>query len=100
MWGLTLCWTILGEKHVIGAGHPPEYQYSLRMTGAYMLGDNDSDGFLSYHEDIYENGTGSGGCVMTSADSLAIGSLPILHGYIWKAFHGNKLCCLSPIFLC
>ena len=57
--GLTLCWTILGEKHVIGAGHLPKYQYSLRMTGAYILNDNDQDGFLNYHEDVYENGAGN-----------------------------------------
>lgn len=51
--GLTLCWTILGEKHAIGAGHPPKYQYSLRMTGAYMLCDNDLKGFLKYHNEFY-----------------------------------------------
>lgn len=51
--GLTLCWPILGEKHAIGAGHPPKYQYSLRMTGAYMLCDNDLKGFLKYHNEFY-----------------------------------------------
>lgn len=57
--GLTLCWTVLGEKHVIGAGHLPKYQLSLRMTGAYILDDNGPDGSLAYHEDIYENGDDS-----------------------------------------
>jgi hypothetical protein len=56
---LTLCWTIIGEKHAVGAGHPPHYQYSERMTGAYVLCDDDLDGFLSYQEDIYENDTNS-----------------------------------------
>jgi hypothetical protein len=51
--GLTLCWTVLGEKHAIGAGDLPKYQYSLRMTGAYILADEDLKGFLKYHNEFY-----------------------------------------------
>lgn len=53
--GLMLCWTVLGEKCVIGAGYSPEYRVSLRMTGAYVLGGKGPNGFLSYKEDKYEN---------------------------------------------
>ncbi len=51
--GLTLCWTIFGWKQAVGAGHPPKYQNSLRMSGAYMLRDNDLKGFLNYHNEFY-----------------------------------------------
>lgn len=57
--GLTLCWTILGEKRVIGAWHTPKYVYSLRMTGAFILDDNGLEGFLNYHEDSHEDGAGT-----------------------------------------
>lgn len=49
--GLMFCWTVLGEKHVIGAGHTP----SLRMTGAFVLGSRGPVGSLNYKEDNYGN---------------------------------------------
>jgi hypothetical protein len=57
--GLALCWTILGEKRVIGTRHIPKYVFSLRMTGAYVLDDKGPKGFLNYYEDSYEDGAGT-----------------------------------------
>jgi hypothetical protein len=50
---LALCWTVLGEKRVIGAGHTPKYQAALRISGAYTLGDMGPKGFLNYKEVVY-----------------------------------------------
>lgn len=41
---LAICWAILGEKRVLGAGF--KYYASLRMSGAYMLGNKGPVGFL------------------------------------------------------
>lgn len=43
---LTICWAVVGEKRVLGAGFGPAHHASLRMSGAYMLGDKGSVGFL------------------------------------------------------
>ena len=43
---LTVCWAVLGEKRVIGAGIMPAYHASLRMSGAYRLSDKGPIGFL------------------------------------------------------
>ena len=51
--GLSVCWTILGEKRVVGPGFGPTYHASLRMTGAYTLSDNGPVGFVNYRADDY-----------------------------------------------
>ena len=56
--GLMLCWTVLGEKRVIGAGHTPGYNFSLRITRAFVLSDNGPVGFLS--DKVYNYRTGAG----------------------------------------
>jgi hypothetical protein len=43
---LALCWTILGEKRVLGAGFTPSYHASMRISGAYKLGSGGPEGFL------------------------------------------------------
>jgi hypothetical protein len=48
---LSICWTILGEKRVIGQGFDPAYHISSRMTGAYVLGDRTTNGFLKTFPD-------------------------------------------------
>jgi hypothetical protein len=50
--GLLLCWTVLGGKEVIGAGPHRENNFSLRITGAFILSDNDPEGFLKYIDEI------------------------------------------------
>lgn len=44
---LTICWVVLGEKRVLGPGVSPERHPSLRMSGAYVLGDSTPSGFLT-----------------------------------------------------
>jgi len=48
---LALCWAVLGEKRVLGAGLMPAHHASLRMSGAYMLGDRGPVGFLKCMSD-------------------------------------------------
>ncbi len=43
---LTICWAVVGKKQVFGAGFTPAYHASLRLSGAYMLGDRGPVGFL------------------------------------------------------
>jgi len=44
---LTICWTVLGEKRVLGAGFSPgQHHAALRLSGAYALGDKGPVGFL------------------------------------------------------
>jgi hypothetical protein len=43
---LSICWAVLGEKRVLGAGFDPGHHASLRMSGAYMLADKGLVGFL------------------------------------------------------
>ena len=43
---LALCWTILGEKRVLGAGFTPSYHASMRISGAYKLDSAGREGFL------------------------------------------------------
>jgi hypothetical protein len=52
--GLTVCWAVLGEKRVLGAGFDPGHHASLRMSGAYMLGDKGLVGFLKCMLDARE----------------------------------------------
>lgn len=42
---LTICWSVLGEKRVLGAGFSREHHVSLRISGAYTLGDKGLVGF-------------------------------------------------------
>jgi hypothetical protein len=44
---LALCWVVIGEKRVIGAGFDPGHHSNLLISGAYVLGDTEPDG--SYH---------------------------------------------------
>jgi hypothetical protein len=44
---LALCWVVIGEKRVIGAGFDPGHHSNLLISGAYVLGDTGPDG--SYH---------------------------------------------------
>ena len=44
--GLALCWTVVGEKWVIGPINDFNYQGSLKITGAYRYGEQGSDGFI------------------------------------------------------
>ncbi len=41
-----ICWAVLGEKQVLGAGFSPAHHASLRMSGAYVLSDKGLIGFL------------------------------------------------------
>lgn len=43
---LSICWTILGEKRALGPGYVPAYYMSLRLSGAYTLGEKGPVGFL------------------------------------------------------
>ena len=43
---LAICWTVLGEKRVLGAGFIPHHHAALRLTGAYVLGARGLTGFL------------------------------------------------------
>lgn len=51
--GLGLCWTILGEKRIIGGRMEPEdYQGAMKISGAYSYTNGQPRGFLSYHPNI------------------------------------------------
>lgn len=52
---LALCWTVLGEKRVIGAGHTPKYHAALQISGVYILGDNGPEGSMNYKEEVYNS---------------------------------------------
>ena len=43
---LTLCWAVLGEKRVLGAGSGGPHHPTLRMSGAYVLGETGVAGFV------------------------------------------------------
>ena len=51
---LSLCWTVLGEKQVIGPGYDPTHHSWLRISAAYLLGDKGPVGFLKYKLDERE----------------------------------------------
>ena len=52
--GLALCWTILGEKRVIG-GSRHSYHGALRISGAYKYTDQGPKGFLNFFPDKPRN---------------------------------------------
>ena len=52
--GLALCWTILGEKRVLG-GSRQSYHGALRISGAYKYTDQGPKGFLNFFPDKSRN---------------------------------------------
>ncbi len=48
---LTLCWVILGEKRVFEVGFHPRQYCGLRITGAYVMAEGETTGFLRYMSD-------------------------------------------------
>ena len=50
--GLVLCWTVLGEKWVIGPMNAREYHGSLKVSGAYRYTDQGPEGDLNFNPDI------------------------------------------------
>jgi hypothetical protein len=52
---LAVCWTVLGEKRVLGAGFDGAVYPALRMSGAYVLGDKGLVGFTNYRVDEPES---------------------------------------------
>ncbi len=51
--GIVFCWTILGEKGLIGGGHEPEdFQGAMRISGAYSYIDGQLCGFLNFNPDF------------------------------------------------
>ena len=44
--GLTVCWSVLGEKQVIGPDHNVSYYAMLRISGAYRYDATGLSGFL------------------------------------------------------
>ena len=55
---MTVCWTVVGEKHVIGGGLDREYLGAMRISGAYVLRDQGPEGFLRFRpEKIDEEST-------------------------------------------
>jgi hypothetical protein len=69
--GLTICWAVRGEKRVLGAGFDPGHHASLRLSGAYMLGDKGLVGFLKCMLDDREReGSGASPTRLTTIRSL------------------------------
>ena len=48
---MALCWTVLGEKRIIGREANRNYQGTLHISGAYTLRDDGPDGFLKFRRD-------------------------------------------------
>ena len=48
---LALCWTVIGEKRVLGGGCDRKYQGALRISGAYVLEEQGPEEFLNFHRD-------------------------------------------------
>lgn len=46
--GLAVCWSVLGEKQVIGPGYSVSYRALLRISGAYRIDATRLSGFLKY----------------------------------------------------
>ena len=58
---MALCWTVLGEKRVIGREANRHYQGALHISGAYTLGDDGPDGFLKFRRDRLDREHETGG---------------------------------------
>ena len=50
--GLAFCWTIIGEKWVVGGDATTKYYGRATMSGAYSYTDKGLDGFLHYRKDL------------------------------------------------
>ena len=50
--GLALCWTVLGQRWVIGAMIEREYRGSQKISGAYRYTDQEPEGTLNFKLDI------------------------------------------------
>nr|WP_143101685.1 AVAST type 2 anti-phage system protein Avs2 [Stigmatella aurantiaca] len=46
--GLTLCWAVVGEKHILNTGFELSHHPALRISGAYVLCDSGVTGFVKY----------------------------------------------------
>lgn len=53
--GLSLCWTILGEKMAVGPGYG-NLIGSLRLSGAYIFEENKPVGFTKYFLEMRNEG--------------------------------------------
>ncbi len=53
--GLAFCWTIVGEKMVLGSKRQSEYPNRLRISGAYKYTDQGPQGFLNPLPDKPQN---------------------------------------------
>ncbi len=49
---LSICWTVLGEKHVIGTRVSPGQVASVHITGAYVLAEKGPIGSLTYKPEV------------------------------------------------
>lgn len=65
---LALCWTVMGEKRVIGSGFLPSYYAELRMSGAYTLNHKGPGGFLKCL--LEETKQGNGDSVLSLMGTL------------------------------
>ena len=54
---MELCWTVVGEKRVVGGGLDQEFLGALRISGAYVLEDEGPTGFLNFRRDRLDEGT-------------------------------------------
>ena len=72
------CWTVLGEKRVIGREASRNYQGALHISGAYTLGDDGPEGFLKFRRDRLdqENETGTPHATGSASTSQEAGSSP------------------------
>ncbi len=67
--GITICWTLLGEKLVVEPGFSPAHA-SLRLSGAYVLGENGPVGFTKCILDDRNTGnTGDSSSLLTTIRS-------------------------------
>lgn len=53
--GLVLCWTILGQKWILGGDPLSEYPGRLRISGAYKYTDQGPKGFLNFFPEKPKN---------------------------------------------
>ena len=49
---LAFCWTVLGEKWIVGGDATSKYYGRATMSGAYRYTDKGLDGFLNYRKDL------------------------------------------------
>ena len=75
---MALCWTVIGEKRIIGREANRLYQGALHISGAYTLGDDGRDGFLKFRRDRLDqrDETGAPNAADTASTSQDAGSSP------------------------